>query len=226
MRLLLVAATEAEIAPLTKEMRWYQDIQPNLKSYEIAGKTVDVLITGVGMTATAAWVAKALAAEKYAGALNVGICGSFDHTIASGSVVRVSEDCVAQLGAEDGDAFISVFDLGLADKDSAPYAQGKLRCMQTEIFSTLNNLQAVRGISVNRVHGNDATIAAVVQRLNPQIESMEGAGFYFACAIFNVASLQVRAVSNYVERRNRENWKIGDAVKNLNDAILNYLRTT
>ena len=33
-----------------------------------------------------------------------------------------------------------------------------------------------------------------------------------------------RTVSNYVERRNRANWKIAEAVNNLNQTILDFLR--
>ena len=61
MRILLVAATEGEISAL----------QPDLKP------DVDVLVTGIGMVATAARCARALALTRYDLALNVGICGSF-----------------------------------------------------------------------------------------------------------------------------------------------------
>jgi futalosine hydrolase len=52
--------------------------------------------------------------------------------------------------------------------------------------------------------------------LNVQIESMEGAAFFYACRQAGVPCMQIRAVSNYVEKRNRDNWQIGLAVKNLN----------
>ena len=39
---------------------------------------IDVLTTGVGMVATAAWCSRVLAKQDYDLALNVGVCGSFD----------------------------------------------------------------------------------------------------------------------------------------------------
>jgi futalosine hydrolase len=45
---------------------------------------------------------------------------------------------------------------------------------------------------------------------------MEGAAFFYACRQMNVHGMQIRAVSNYVEKRNREAWNIGLAIKNLN----------
>ncbi|HTF05196.1 MAG TPA: futalosine hydrolase [Bacteroidia bacterium] len=224
MALLLVSATELEIAPLLGELRFYSQKHDRLKSYEFSGKSIDVLITGVGMTATAAWVAKTLAEQKYSEALNVGLCGSFDPKLQLGDVVKVGEDCIAHLGAEDGDDFLSVHQLNLLPENEPPFTNGKLFASYSERFTLLNDLPDCCGITVNRVHGLDASIEKIVARLNPQVESMEGSGFYYACGISNVPALQVRAVSNYVERRNRANWKITEAVNNLNQTILDFLR--
>ena len=65
------------------------------------------------------------------------------------------------------------------------------------------------------MHGNERSIAAVVERFNPQVESMEGAAFMSACLIHKVPFAQVRAVSNLVERRNRDAWKMAEAIRNL-----------
>lgn len=225
MRLLIVSATEQEVAPLVKEMRFYGELKPRLKSYEINGKSVDVLTSGVGMTATAARVAKTLAEEKYLAAINVGICGSFDRSIPLGSVVRVTEDCFPELGAEDGFNFLTIEELNLVDPNETPYSNGKVTMKSADVFALLHPFKSCSGITVNRVLGSDSSIAEVVKRWNPQVESMEGAGFYYACGLFGIPSLQLRAVSNYVERRNRESWKIKEAVANLNNTLLNFLRS-
>jgi nucleoside phosphorylase len=78
-------------------------------------------------------------------------------------------------------------------------------------------LPAVTGITVNTVHGNVRSIARVVERLAPDVESMEGAAFMYACLVSGVRFVQVRAVSNVVEKRNRGAWRIGEAVAALND---------
>ena len=65
-----------------------------------------------------------------------------------------------------------------------------------------------------------------MNRANPQVESMEGAAFAYACALSGVSYAQVRAVSNVVERRNRAAWRMDLAVQRLNDtarAILDQL---
>jgi len=52
---------------------------------------------------------------------------------------------------------------------------------------------------------------------------MEGAAFFYACEKAGVKAMQIRAVSNYVEKRNRDNWQIGPAIKNLNNFAVELL---
>ena len=52
---------------------------------------------------------------------------------------------------------------------------------------------------------------------------MEGAAFMYACLIHGVAFAQVRAVSNVVERRNRDAWKMTDAIGSLGTTALSIL---
>ena len=89
----------------------------------------------------------------------------------------------------------------------------------------LQRLPRVSGITVNTVHGREASIADVTRRFAPQVESMEGAAFMYACAIGGVPYAQVRAVSNVVERRNRAAWQIGPAVAALSAAALEILES-
>ena len=125
-------------------------------------------------------------------------------------------DRIAELGAEDGEAFLPVEQLGL----SGDYEWFN-RAPPTN--AALARLPRVRGITVNTVHGNPRSIAEAVRRFSPQVESMEGAAFMSACAIAGVAYAQVRAVSNVVERRNRAAWKLAEAVEALGRTALDIL---
>lgn len=223
MRLLLVAATEQEIAPLLSALKFCGEAGPNLRTYQLKDCDIDVLITGVGMIATAVWVSRTLAQRKYFSAINAGICGSFDRSIALGEVVRVHTDCIPELGAENDAEFMSIYDLNLLGKDDFPFENGVLTGNSPAGSGSLMQLKSVNGITVNKVHGNESSIHEVMKRLNPQVESMEGAAFFYACTIAGVFAFQIRAVSNYVEKRNRSAWRIEEAVKNLNEVLLNYL---
>jgi len=91
--------------------------------------------------------------------------------------------------------------------------------------AALTRLPAVRGITVNTAHGNERSIAAVVRRFQPQVESMEGAAFMYACLIHDLPFAQVRAVSNIVERRNRQAWRVADAISALSTVAMTLVDT-
>ena len=185
-------------------------------TYTHGAHQIDVLITGAGMVATAAWCSRALSQSSYDMALNLGVCGTFDSFIDLGTVVHVVSDRLAELGAEDGDGFLTLEQLELSGESEfvnlAPPSNFEIEA-----------LLAVTGITVNTVHGNERTIATIVERFSPQVESMEGAAFMSACLIHKVPFAQVRAVSNVVERRNRESWKMAEAIINLNVAALRII---
>jgi nucleoside phosphorylase len=93
-------------------------------------------------------------------------------------------------------------------------------------LAALQALPAVNAITVNTVHGNERSIAAVMERFRPEVESMEGAAFMSACLISNVTFAQVRAVSNIVERRNRSAWRVAEALERLAETTRRILAET
>jgi futalosine hydrolase len=215
-RILIVAATEPEVAPTVERMQSTPTGDTCVDSYTHGPHQIDVLITGVGMVATAAWCSRALTQTSYDLALNLGVCGSFDAFLDPGTVVHVVSDRLAELGAEDGDRFLTLDDLQLPGESAFVN-------LDPPSNQAIEQLPAVTGITVNTVHGSERSIAAVRQRFDAQVESMEGAAFMSACLIHKVAFAQVRAVSNLIERRNRESWKMADAILNLNAEALRIL---
>jgi futalosine hydrolase len=149
--------------------------------------------------------------------LNAGIAGSFSDKYDKGSVVRVREDFFSELGAEDGENFISIDELGLGFS--------KVEDKTSNQISTpaLFRSPFVRAITVNRVHGNEKSIQAVLSRLQPEIETMEGAAFSLVCKKEGIPFIHVRSISNKVERRNRSEWNVPLAIENLNQFLLQLI---
>lgn len=209
MKILLVAATQAEINPFLLHHGFHNLSVPEK---EIGSLQVSVLITGVGMVATAYAMGSYCTNKTVDLAINAGIAGSFDPAILLGETCQVSEDNLAEFGAEDGNNFLNADAIGL----------GKCQFSAATIseFPIYNQLKKVRAVTVNKVHGNEKSIAEFVGRFHPQIETMEGAAFFYACEQAGIPGIQIRAISNKVERRNRENWQIESAIKNLNDTLI------
>jgi futalosine hydrolase len=134
-------------------------------------------------------------------------------------VVNVVSDCFSDLGAEDGDEFIQ-----FAFMTSAPLPlQKRGELNYNDISAKFEPLKIVRGITVNTVHGNEKSIEKVKKQFNPDIESMEGAAFFYCCLNEDIPCLQIRSISNYIERRNKAIWEIDLAINKLSDFLLKLL---
>ena len=197
--ILIVAATENELPKLNGQFS-------NLK--------IDYLVTGVGMVATTFKLTQQLSKNQYHLVLNVGIAGAFIESLEIGSVVQVSSDRLVELGAEDQDKFLPADEMKLISKNELEFS--------TDI--KIDNLQTVCGITVNRVHGNAESIAKIREQFNPDVESMEGAAVGFVCSKLDVPWCQIRSISNRVEPRNKANWNIPLALKNLHHQVSVYLQ--
>jgi futalosine hydrolase len=164
----------------------------------------EVLISGVGMVNTTYTVTKHLSVNSYDLVINMGIAGCFNSAIKIGDVVEVVVDTFSEIGFENGMEFDNFSDFEITNTFKV---EGK------------TNLQKVTGITVNTVHGNEDSIAKIVSRLNPDVESMEGAAVLKVCKEFAIPCVQIRAISNKVEKRNKENWDLLLAIKNLNATV-------
>jgi len=209
MRILVVSATSLEVESLKSEA--------GSKSQEsrVKNQGIDFLVTGVGMVATAFALGKHLTTHQYDLAINLGIAGSFDRNIATGEVVEIIEDQLSELGAEDDEAFLPIEALGFGES-----------IFKTDVrlsSYTDQQLKQVSAITVNTVHGHEPSIKKLSGRIQPQLESMEGAAFMYVCMIGGIAFAQVRAVSNFVEKRNREAWKMTEAIRTLGEVALNIM---
>ncbi len=212
MKILIVSATKFEVEPLLKLMSSSASADGRLFSAQYKNHEIDFLITGVGMVSTAYCCGKVIN-DSYDAAFNLGICGSFNSNLEIGAVVNVYEDCFSELGAEDGNAFLSLEELNLQGVTKVKNESGALSI-------ELEKLPKVNGITVNTSHGDEKSIEKVYQKFHPIVESMEGAAFMFACESERIPYAQVRAVSNFVEKRNKDKWNIPLAIKNLNETFL------
>ena len=124
-------------------------------------------------------------------ALNIGIAGSYNQSLVIGDVVMPVTDCFADAGIEDGSRFLSIYEAGL---DIA---------------------RPVNAITVNTATGSDSTRDKLFRKYKPDIETMEGATFFYICSREGIPFTALRAVSNMVEPRDKRNWDIKLALTNL-----------
>ena len=198
---LIVAATEIEVE--------------GLRMFLGSDSNFEFLVTGVGMVNTTFSLTKRLSSgELPSKVLNVGIAGAFDQQMEIGQVVQIVTDRFSELGAENYDAFVKADEMSLIDSGD----------MIFNSKHSLKNLQPVTGITVNTIHGEEGSIAQVKHLFNCDVESMEGAAVAFVASRVGIEWIQVRSISNYVERRNKDNWDIPSALNNLTIQVSNILK--
>lgn len=217
MNILVVSATQFEVKPLLDFLEISEPLPGLNMAKQLENHDVQVLITGVGMVNTAFMMGRYIN-SLFDLVINVGICGSFDKNLELGQLVNVTEDVLSEMGAENGDEFMTYDQLHLPGKVSF------LANQQTS-YITIDALKKVKGITVNTVHGNDISIEKVKQLFHPDVESMEGAAFFASCKRAGGDFIQVRAISNYVEKRDKRKWQMPLAIQNLNDFLISFVNS-
>jgi futalosine hydrolase len=221
MKILLVAATTFEIAPLLEFLRkdgWEREPL----HFQNEALSIEVLITGVGLPLAAFALGHRLATRQYNLLVQAGVAGAIDRSLELGAVVEVTSDCFADLGVEEADgSFTPVTAMGLIDGNTFPFKEGRLWNPRDDRQAFLPQ---VHGISVNTVHGTEERIASMKASFPfAQVESMEGAAFFYASLQYGTPALQIRSISNYVEKRQRENWKLKESITQLNQILQEML---
>lgn len=213
MHILVAAATAIEITPFLEELR--KNALPEQHTY-------DVLITGIGLTATTWSLTRQLLLKKPELVVQAGVGGCFDHHFPTGAVMLIKQDTIADQSVIELNSLKTLFDLKLLPENQFPYRNGWLKNPHKELLSK-TTLKKVKGISVNEITTDKRKVHFYTMQFNPVVESMEGAALHYVCLQENVPFIQLRAVSNYIAERNKKNWNMKDAVANLNHELLKLL---
>lgn len=222
MKVLFVAATTFEIGPLQEFLKTYL-IQFKDNQYQRGDHSCEVLITGVGLPNTIFQLTKKVLADDFDLIINAGIAGAFNRDIKLGSVLQVTEDQFGDLGIEEADgSFKDLFDMELQDANDFPFQNGKLVNTTGAGFDFLPKATA---ITVQKVSGSTNSVEKIQEKYKADLESMEGAGIFYVAQQCRIPCLQIRAVSNYVEARNKEAWEIHLALDNLNEVLQQLVKT-
>ncbi|MEU6476218.1 futalosine hydrolase [Streptomyces sp. NPDC047017] len=179
----------------------------------------DLIAAGVGPALAAATTASALTAAALGGApyglvVSAGIAGGFAPGASVGSLVVADEITAADLGAETGDGFLPVTELGFGTVTHRP-PETLVRAIAAATGAATGTV-----LTVSTVTGTAARADALRGR-HPRAlaEAMEGFGVAEAAAAHGVPVLELRAVSNPVGPRDRAAWRIGDALTALTEGF-------
>lgn len=219
MKILVTAAEEQE---LRRAERAFDMVK---KSKDVKAQ-VEFRLTGIGAVqachcVTREVVAAAAAGDPYNLVVNLGIAGSYDlEAFPIGSAAVISREHFADLGFGSEEGFSDLFQYGILEKDDFPYTKGALARQllpYPHIEKVLEKYGAGAGATVQCVTGTQARCNEIVAMYNPQIESMEGAGVYYAALMEKVPFFELRTVSNAVGERDTSKWESKAALDTLEE---------
>ncbi|MGQ7884954.1 futalosine hydrolase [Paenibacillus sp. WC2504] len=175
-------------------------------------------LAGVGLAAAAVNGAMVLAAAQYDLIVIAGIAGGFPGQAEIGSLVVASEIIAADLGVELLDGFSSLDDLGFGTTRISVAADIAERLTAALTAAGLS-ARTAPVLTVATATGTAATAAQLAARVpGAAAEAMEGFGIATAAALRGVPVIEIRAISNAVGPRDRDAWRIGDALQALEAA--------
>jgi futalosine hydrolase len=215
-RILAVTATQAE----ADAVRRISGTTGSAEVFKAGNCSFELLVTGVGSMSTAWALSKWLSANPLPDlVINAGIAGSYRDDIGIGEVVLPVSDCFADAGIETMEEFVTLAEAGLQDANKFPFRNGQLTSENKYTREFASCFKPVKAITVNTATGTDLTIKKLVRKYDPDIETMEGAAFFYICLRENIPFIAFRSVSNKVEPRDRSKWNIELALKNLADKL-------
>jgi len=220
MRILITAAEEEEIITAKQAFN-------SLSREEQSKLEVTYLLTGIGTTSISYRLTKLLSADRFDLAVNIGIAGSFSDEFPIGSVAVIEKEFFGDLGFETFTGFQTLFDYKILDADTFPFKSGALHApeMIPEIEAVLSEYKRATAVTVQTVSGSPEKRSRLEHDFKPQIESMEGAAFFYICALEGIPFIEIRSVSNEVGERDRAKWDIPLALNELKEACAKLLKT-
>jgi futalosine hydrolase len=215
MRVVITAATTGEWMPT------FLDVN---ELYTNQSKRLKLMFhqSGVGMLASAISIMKMIYEEKPDLIIQAGIAGTFDKKINLGKVFIVSDETLGDTGVEEENKWKDLFDLKLEKSSYHPFEKKKLPNQFLKEYNLLK-LPEVASITVNQITTQEERMQQLIKKYNPVVESMEGASLHYVCREMNIPFIQIRSVSNYVGERDKANWKMKEAIQNLNQTLLLYI---
>ena len=217
MNLLLTSATYFEVNQSIEYLdKYWQKVEEG--TWKSGNHEIHLLITGVGVFNVLYELKNRLNQFSYSLIIQAGIGGAFQKNKPLGKVYYIATERFGDIGMEEKDgSFTSIFETPLIDKNSFPFKEGLLLNPEATLTKFL---PLAHGITLNTVTGTQYKAEKIIQKYpDVEIENMEGASFFYVCLKENIPFMSIRSISNYVEDRNKDNWKMEEAIESLNKTL-------
>ncbi len=196
-------------------------------SGKIGAQPLTLVATGIGAVNTAYALTCYLQAQRPLWVLQVGVGGAYPESGATiGDLALASEEHYGDLGVRTPDGWQGADLIGIpvVEKDRAyyntfPIAQAWLQ----QAANILSKAHVGPFVTLQECTGTDELGIERGRRFSALCENMEGAAAAHLCALYEVPFVELRAISNIVERRDPARWHLPQAAAKAQSAALELL---
>lgn len=198
---LIIIPTYLEAQSLLNGLKNTREIQP-------VSPSIDLLITGAGIAATL-YILGTINPYAYHSLIQIGIGGSMGK-YAPGQVLFIKQDAFADMGIIENQQNIPLCDAPFIEEQDAPLNDAAMLLPLSPWDMPQANAATVSHVK------NTFTFSDYLEKLRAEVITMEGAAFVYYCQKKKLTSYyQIRAISNYIEERDKNRWKISTALHHL-----------
>lgn len=179
---------------------------------------VTVIITGVGPVNAAHAVTIAAIREKPTGIMICGVGGAYPGSgLQVGDVVCADMECYGDLGASSPTGFLDMKTLGFPVVSSPGPIYNDLPMLILPID------RRAKFVTVSTCTGTDDAARSMAARTGGAVENMEGAAVAHVGHLLGIGVGEVRGISNVVTNRDTKSWRLKDAARAAQEAVLSWI---
>ncbi len=234
----LISAVEFESSELLKKLKNQKRITRGVITYyrgKIQEREVVMAVSGAGKVNAA--VSAAIMAEIFKPyiIINFGIGGAYPGSgLTIGTIAIAEKEIYADEGLLTGRGFMGMEFVGIelvpARKGRSPlYNEIPLNhALVSKIEKLLKrtgyNIKKGPFLTVSTITGTTERALYLRRRFRGICENMEGAAIAHVCRVQGIDFLEIRAISNIVEDRDRRKWRLKEAAAKCQDTVLSLLK--
>lgn len=198
MEILIVTTSFESLKTFINKLEIVDNLGKNYARFSFQNQKFDVLISGLGTSATCYHLAKAFQKRKYDLVIQLGECYALKDKIEKDQIVCLIDDYFGDLGVGVNEEFISIFDLKLQSKNLAPF-QNEILENELPYSEFLANYRKVSGISCNAIPTSLYNLSNAYRKNQPDVVSRVGAGTLYSCLEEGLRLIQLFYVVDRVE---------------------------
>ena len=171
----------------------------------------DAACVGIGIVDFTANLTELICTKSYSRVVIAGVAGALPHSgLETGTLVRVDEECVGDVGYWNDNEFHSFF------KKPKVFSATSSKLSPPSILA----LPGVRGISVNTLTASRRALEYRAEFFGAQIEAMEGAAAFRIAQTLGAQIFEVRAISNLTGDMDSNRWNLKESLRSLLKKVL------